>query len=278
MDLEPITSTQASDASSDAPPRRRRRTRTLAIAVAGVAIVVLGVGASGAFASTPTPSPTAGATQSTTDGPVFVTAVDPASEGVFKDFAACMRDHGVDMPDPVRLDASSATRPTIEGAGVPETGTTTSGSIIVSGTGTAVAGSPASLTPDPTFQAASTACQSILDKAGIGTTSTSSIGVVGGSGTLSLNTAGGPANLTASSGAIAVVGVAGGDVTKATDGMKAYAACMRDRGVDVPDPVVDPTSGAVQLSVATDPGSAAFRAADSACATDGFGFPAPPTP
>ena len=79
-------------------------------------------------------------------------------------------------------------------------------------------------------------------------------------------------------GVAGIVVAGGGDVTKQAASMKAYAACMRTHGVDVADPVVDEKAGSVQLSFPVDPGSAAFRTADAACAVDGFSFAPPVAP
>jgi len=88
-----------------------------------------------------------------------------------------------------------------------------------------------------------------------------------GEGTLSLNAAGG-------AGTVGVV-AAGGDVTRITDDLKTYAACMRTNGVDMPDPVVDTKAGTVQMQFGGDASPAAFRVADEACATDSLGLVVP---
>ena len=215
---------------------RRRLSRRLLVLAAGTALVALTIGGSVALAASPSPSSTG------TPGSVDPTAADAA----FAKFAACMRDHGIDMPDPVTVQ-----------------GTTDAGPTTLSTAG----GAPGD---DKAFQAANDACKSILADAGIDT-STSTQTVTGNAGT--------PGALGAA-GAMAVigVGVAGGDVTAAAADMKAYAACMRTHGVDLPDPVVDSAAGTVQLSVASDPGSDAFQAANTACSTGTVGFPAPPAP
>jgi len=72
--------------------------------------------------------------------------IDPAMQDKMVAFAKCMRENGVDMPDPV-----------IGGAG--------SGTVTVIGGGT-TSGSIGAINPaDPTFQKASEACQSILGDA-----------------------------------------------------------------------------------------------------------------
>ena len=224
------------------PARARWSRRTLAL-LAGGALVALTVGASAALASDPSAEPAGGAI------PVDAASADAA----FKDFAACMRENGIDMPDPVTVSGG-------QGA----VGTT--GVVVESGPGVIVGSGDAQAVPfdDADFKAANDACMPILEAAGIraGTGT-----IVSGEGTLSLDAAGGAAMV----GAV----VAGGDVTRIADELKTYAACMRTNGVDMPDPVVDTKAGTVQLQFGGDAASATFRTADKACATAGFGFAIP---
>ena len=241
------------------------RSRRLGVVVAGAAIVVFSLGGSVALASSPAPAPTGTAA---TRGE---TPLDPAAaDAAFTKFTACMRDHGIDMPDPVRIQVSAdAKLPSIDsagGAGMPGT-VSTSGATMQVGSAQAVA-IPGG---DKAFQAANDACLPILEAAGIAGATAGGPGaptIVSGAGSIVSDA--GPTGAVAAG--IGVVG-AGGDVTAQADGMKAYAACMRAHGVDVPDPVVDAKAGTVQLSLKVDPGSDAFRTANAACGTTTFGFP-----
>jgi hypothetical protein len=124
--------------------------------MAGGALVALTVGASVVAGASPAPAgPGAGA-----GGIVVVGGPAPAGsppdfekvEAAFTKYTACMREHGVDMPDPVKVEGSA---PLGEGGMV----------TITPATGTALA-----LPFDPTsteFAAADAACTSILEDAGI---------------------------------------------------------------------------------------------------------------
>jgi hypothetical protein len=235
-------------------PTGARWSRRLLALVAGCALVALTVGASAAMASDPAASPAGGAI------PVDAAAADAA----FRDFAACMRKNGIDMPDPVTVTGG----PTTVTGGQGAVGTT---GLVESGTSIVIESGDAQAVPldDAAFRAANDACSPILEAAGIkaGTGT-----IVSGSGSLSVGAAG-------SAGAIGVVvGGAGGDVTKMAEEMRTYAACMRTNGQDVPDPVVDTRTGTAQMQVNGDPSSAAFRAADQSCSTGGFGFAIPVAP
>ncbi len=232
--------------------------RSLAI-LGGAALVAISVGTSAVMASDPPATPAGGAI------PVDASAADAA----FRDFASCMRKHGIDMPDPVTVSSpqgAAGSGPVIVSGGPGAAGASTvvgSGASVVLGSGTAQA------VPfdEGAFKAANDACMPILEAAGIQSGTGT---IVGGDGSLNVTTAGG-------AGVVGVTVAGTGDVAKAAGEMKAYAACMRDRGQDVPDPVVDTKAGTVQLRVNSDPSTAAFRAADAACSTGGFGFPVPVT-
>jgi hypothetical protein len=182
-----------------------------------------------------------------------------------------MRKNGIDMPDTITVNGGPTTVSggpitVIGGPGAAgSTGSAESGASVVIGSGVA----QAAPVDDAAFRAANDACSPILAAAGIrnGTGT-----IVSGVGTLSLGAAGGAGT------AGVVVAGAGGDVTKMTADLKTYAACMRTNGVDMPDPVVDTKAGTVQLQFGGDAGSAAFRAADKACATVGFGLAIPVAP
>ena len=276
-----------------ATPRHRSR-RTLA-ALAVSALVVMTVGASAALASSPTPAaqPT-GATPNASSDAVDATAADAA----FKAYASCMRDHGIDLPDPVTV-SSSAT--SVSGVGplvivpadgtasgpltvvsgpvvtAPEGGTATTGSgvIVTSGTAQAI-GTPID---DAAFKAADAACSPILEKAGIHSAGTIGTGGVDITGPVTSSTSGSISGAPGGAGTL-VIGVAGsGDTAKIAADMTSYAACMRSHGVDMPDPVADGASGSVRLQFAGDPTTTTFRAADTACASGAFpGIVAPPAP
>jgi hypothetical protein len=200
----------------------------------------------------------------------------------FKQYAACMRDHGIDLPDPVSISASTtglasdATGPVTVGS--PGATSGGAGLHVVVGTATAVQpGTAGSVPAQPAvssdaFAAADRACSSILEAAGIKTTtSTGPVDVTGS----------GPTLVTGGSigaGSVGVVMAGSGDVTAMAASMKAYAGCMRTHGVDMPDPVVDAKAGTVQVASNADPSTAAFQAANTACSTGSLGFPAPTAP
>jgi hypothetical protein len=233
-----------------------------------VSLIALTLSASVAGAASPSPAPVDTATTVIVGGAVQAgsagvagSAVTPVEvekmEAAFKEHASCMREHGIDVPDPVKIEASAsldATTPAVPAAGV----------LKVTGTAQALAFDPAS----KEFAAADAACASILEDAGI----LSGTGVIVGP-------LEGSAGLSTSTGAAAGVVVAGGgDLADLSTSMQSYAACMRTHGVDVPDPVVDEKAGTVQLQFAADPTSAAFREADAACASEsgpGFGIAVP---
>jgi hypothetical protein len=234
------------------PPARARWSRRALALLAGGALIALTVGASAAMASDPSAGPAGGAI------PVDAAAADAA----FKDFAACMRENGVVMPDPVTTVSGGPT--TVSGG----QGAIGSSVVVESGPSLVVGSGDGQAVPfdDADFKAANDACMPILEAAGIkGGTGT----IVSSEGTLSIDAAGG-----SGAGMVGAV-VAGGDVTKIADEMKTYAACMRTNGVDMPDPVVDAKAGTVQLQFGGDAASAAFSAADKACATAGFGLVVP---
>lgn len=237
------------------PGRTRWSRRGLAI-LGGAALIAVTIGTSAVMASDPSGAPAGGAI------PVDATAADAA----FTDFAACMRNHGVDMPDAVTVSGgpvSVSGGPVTVSGGERADGTT---GVVEAGTSLVVGSGDAQAVPmdDPDFKAANDACMPILEAAGIhaGTGT-----IASGEGTLSLNAAGG-------AGMVGVV-AAGGDVTKIAADLKAYAACMRSHGVDMPDPMVDTKAGTVQLQFGGDAASAAFSAADTACTKDGFGLAVP---
>jgi len=176
-----------------------------------------------------------------------------------------MREHGIDMPEPVVLTSG------VDGT-VPESGSvsSTGSSSIV---GPVSGGAPLPELDTEAFEAADTACSPILEAAGIKTFSASSFGEVG-PGTV-LGAGGGVIG-----GATVLGGVAGaGHVAAMVAPIKKYAACMREHGVDVPDPVVDESAGTFELKLDVDPTAPDFQAADAACSDgSGFSFAAPAAP
>ncbi len=177
----------------------------------------------------------------------------------------------IDLPAPVLVQGGTpgAPGPSSDAAGpVLESGATfhTEGSL---GAATGPAFDPAA------FEAANQACAPILDAAGI---KQSTASAVPGSALLPLGGAGAAGVV----GGVAVVGggVAGaGDIASMVAPMREYAACMRDHGLNVPDPVVDTSAGTFSMRLELDPGTADFKAADTACAKDsGFSFAAPTRP
>ncbi len=146
----------------------------------------------------------------TIDDPAASTAPDASSspaasvapEDAMLAFAKCMREHGVDMPDPV-VDADGGMTVSIGAEG----------------------GKPIDKT---TMQAADEACRHLMPGP----------------------TGGGPAQMT----------------PEQQDAMLAFAKCMREHGVDMPDPEFGTSGGAVMIGgdgIAFD--SPTFKAADEAC-------------
>ncbi len=138
-------------------------------------------------------------------------SADP--EQAFLDFAACMREHGVDMPDP---EISSA------GGGF---------AFGITLTGEAVEGGPSSAELDQ-MTAANEACQHFLE------------GVV--------------------------QEFERPDMSEMQDQMLAFAQCMREHGVDMPDPEFSEDGGGAifggsDAAVTMDPSDPTFRAANEAC-------------
>lgn len=292
--MEPEQDAQLGGATPTTTPRGRRR---LAGAL-GITLVALTLGVSGAAATSPSPSPAPEASAAPATTPATATAgaitVGGAAPGVtaadqekveaaFAAYRTCMREHGVDLPEPV-----------VVKGGDPGTG-----GKMIGGVGTVVGGAPEQGTvsvlngvpglgalpvlnaepingPDAAaFQAADAACAPILEAAGIKQLTASAA-----------TTAGGPLGAGAAGpGMIGGVAVIGGGVASPADvaamvaPIRKYAACMREHGVDVPDPVVDEKAGTFELKLEVDPATAEFRAADTACADgSGFGFPVPAVP
>jgi hypothetical protein len=148
-------------------------------------------------------------------------------------YTGCMREHGVDLPDPTFADGSG------------------NGGFAID-TGSASGGASVPKPDDASFRAADEACKPILDEA--------------------IKDMPKPSPE---------------EQAKARDQALAFAKCMREHGVDMPDPTFDDT-GATSIQIAGGPpdnGSqktggpdAAFVEAAKACQTDGgpAGFNASP--
>jgi hypothetical protein len=242
---------------------RRPRGRRLLVILAGAAVVAATIGVSAAMAAEPSGTGAGGAIP-----------VDPA----FTAFNTCMKDHGIDLGTPVVVSSQAGSATGVTGSITSAAGTTsisiTAGDATGVTDGSAVAGgaitiSPSDLTPvtgtvavpapidDAKFKAASDACTPILDAAGIKSGAGTIVSGTLQSGSLTVGTG--------SSAGVIGVATARGDVTKMAADLTAYAACMRSKGIDQPDPVVDAKAGTVQLQMTGDPTSAAFQDANKAC-------------
>jgi hypothetical protein len=177
----------------------------LALAATGIAALVLGLGA---CSQDDTSSPevasleeeSSGSTApDSSDGSAAADPGDPQEAAL--DFAKCMREHGIDMPDP-QFDSGG-------GRGAVTIG---------------VAGDP----DDTDFQAAQEECGGLL-------------GEMAGSFT--------PPDPE--------------EQARFEEAMLDYAACMREHGVDFPDPQMN--GGLVRIGEGIDPDDPAFTEADEAC-------------
>ncbi len=190
-------------------------------------------------------------------------------DAAFAAYRECMKEHGVDMPEPVRVEAGA-----VDAGGVPVSGIApATGGTLITGTGTSLTSDPMPAFDAKAFEAADKACSPILEAAGIKTFTSSSVGDAG-SGPV-LGSGGGII------GGAAVLGGAAagaGDLAAMVAPIKKYAACMRKQGVDVPDPVVDEKAGTFEMKLDLDPTASDFRAADAACADGGFSFAVPARP
>jgi hypothetical protein len=167
----------------------------------------------------------AGTGVATIDDPAASSSADPAASGqpteqdredAFLAFAQCMRDHGVDVPDP-QFDGGDGGRVTIRGGGP---------------------GSGTNKIDEDAFRAANEACRHLIEDA------------VGDRGNVQISPE---------------------DQQKLLD----YAKCMRDHGIDMPDPRFDGGGGFViqggpggddsDAKPRFDLDSEAFQAANDAC-------------
>jgi len=248
-----------------------------------VSLIALTLSASVAGAASPSPPPAGAGTIVVVGGAVqagseclagsAVSAVSSAEiekmDAAFKEYASCMREHGVEMPDPVSI-TTEATGPLDATAAI----VPISGVVTVTGTAQALAFDPAS----EEFTAADAACGSILVGAGI----LKATSVAGEAGPVSVGSADGAGT----AGTIVVVGGAlpagsSAEIAKMDAAFTKYTACMREHGVDMPDPVKLEASGPLAPVAATelvpvtgsaqalpfDPASEEFTAADAACSS-----------
>ena len=252
-------------------PKPQRTRRRLAGALTFALLVGLTVGVSAAAANSPSAKPEAGATVVIGGGPGTPLAPADAEklDAAFAAYRECMKEHGVDMPEPVRVEAGA-----VDAGGVPVSGIApATGGTLITGTGTSLTSDPMPAFDAKAFEAADKACSPILEAAGIKTFTSSSVGDAG-SGPV-LGSGGGII------GGAAVLGGAAagaGDLAAMVAPIKKYAACMRKQGVDVPDPVVDEKAGTFEMKLDLDPTASDFRAADAACADGGFSFAVPARP
>jgi hypothetical protein len=190
----------------------RFRTRSLSTIGVLLLLMILGVSVAAAaeVATLRSPSPDQGVADET---PLPVSG-DPMD--AMLDFVACMRENGVDMPDPQA------------GSGM---------ILIEAGTGDGT--SPPSFGADDQFLVAEEACRNHLD---------------------TMAAPGGDPELDA----------------EMMEGLLAYAECMRENGVDMPDP--DMSGGMINITIGadgsgSDPFSVEYQAAEEACrGIDPFGF------
>jgi hypothetical protein len=161
----------------------------------------------------------AGDATTTTTSATGSDASEADAQQAMLDFAACMREHGVDMPDPEF---------TGDGGG----GTFTAGAV---GSDTQI--------DKAKLDEAQKACQSFLDKVK--------------SNAKPMDPA---------------------KVEEEKQKLLAFAQCMRDHGIDFPDPEINTDGGGLQIQMGgpgMDPNSPGFKEANEACSKDaglpGFG-------
>ena len=154
----------------------------------------------------------------------------PSFEDAMVDYAACMREHGVDMPDPQFSG---------DGGGGGMTFAIPLGASESGGPGGAAAGGPVSGPVDETFKAAAEACQPIMEA------------VQRDMPKLSPE-----------------------EEAKMRDEALKFAQCMREHGVDMPDPTFEGGGGAAIAIQGSSDGPGSFDAdkfneASSACEAGG---------
>lgn len=184
--------------------RRRAGTRTgkLSLLPAALALCLLAAACGGTSGEGGDGVASAGGGKASSAGDKKKKA-DPQQAGL--DFARCMREHGVDVPDPRGTD----------------------GGMVLIGPGPGDGGAALGVEPPAGFEEANKACRHFLEDL-----------IQNGGGVVDL---------------------------KEQDRAVKFARCMREHGVDMPDP--DFSKGGVQIQIGEgfDPGSERFKAAQRAC-------------
>jgi hypothetical protein len=257
-------------------PGRRWGALFGSLGVVSLIALTLSASVAGAAPSSPTPAGTAGTI--VVGGPVPAGASVPAGssadvekmDAAFTKYTACMREHGVEMPDPVKLETSGTLDATA--AEAPAAGVT-----VVAGTSQALSFDPSS----GAFAAADAACSSILEDAGIlKATSAVDVPIEGPAGSID---GPGTAGTVVVGGAVAAGSPIEGEKVEAA--FKKFTSCMREHGIEMPEPVFIEASGPLDATAATaptggvvtatgtsealsfDPASEEFTAADAACSS-----------
>jgi hypothetical protein len=154
-----------------------------------------------------------GSTENTSDENPDAEVTEEERQQAMLDYARCMREHGVDMPDPTFGEDGQR------------------GGLIIGG-------DRENMPDQATMEAAQDACQPLMED-------------VFGSGPMDLDPE---------------------EVAKRQEEALAFAKCMRDHGVDFPDPQFEGGGRATQ-SLTIDPTDPTFQAAQEACAPEGDGGP-----
>ncbi|HEY4332602.1 MAG TPA: hypothetical protein VGM78_08535 [Ilumatobacteraceae bacterium] len=223
----------------------RRLGRTFAIYALALAAVCAACGSAAAksadVASLGSAAPAATSNSEGTDTSGPTTTVDP--KDAFVAYTKCMRDNGVDMPDPQVVQAASPaggeTTNTFKGTpGGPGSGSATAIAIGNGSGGVLTASGDVDPNSDD-YKAASAKCQPILDSA------------------------------------IGTIKIDPKVEAEQRQQMLDFAKCMRDHGIDMPDPVFG-DSGTMSVTIGSDdsaggvdPSSDAFQTASKACAANG---------
>jgi hypothetical protein len=186
----------------------RHFTWLAALGIAGLSVLAACGGGSGNAAQVASLAGDDNATTTTTTAGDGASSEEEAQQAML-DFARCMREHGVDMPDPQFSE---------------------------DGKGEFVAGGPGGETDKTKLDEAKNACQSYLDKARSNAPPPD------------------PAQ-----------------VEEEKQKLLAFAQCMRDHGIDFPDPQISTDGGGIQVQMGgpnVDPESPAFQEASEACASE----------
>ena len=179
-----------------------RRRRRMLLAPAALALAVLAGACGGSSGDEGAGVATAGDGKARNTGDQKGRQTDPRQAGL--DFARCMREHGVDMPDP-----------------------NADGGFVAVGPAPGQAAAGVDSAPPSGFEEADKACRHLLED---------------------LIQDGGPAM-----------------DPKEQDRAIAFARCMREHGVDMPDPDFSKGGAQIRIGEGFNPGSEAFQAAQKAC-------------